>query len=236
MFSNKTLVGLGCSHVYAPLGQDNSTDTCHNRSWVKKLERLGNFKSSVNLSIPGGSNQRSERMLMEYLETHGNLDLVVVFGLTDLSRFELVIPDPTVDHLYSLKPIGPWCASQDYTKDVRELSFMETLYGNFHSNNYETKMLNRKLLYLNSLLNRLNVEHYFIELHCHGGSIVQEQFGIKLPLIHFKDQTEQPINAIRYIMSKGYEPDYTGHFDHDAHEFLAKLFYNQIKGIKNFQK
>lgn len=233
MFDGKTLLAVGCSHVFAPLGEDFNPETCHQRSWVKKLERLGNFKNSINLAQSGASNQRSERVLMEYLEANNYNDLVLAFGLTDLSRFELPRADKVFDHLYHMSSIGPWCVSSEHTLDKRELNFMETLYGEFHSTNYETVMINRKMLYLNSFLNRLNIEHYFIEIHCHGGSIMPNQFGIDLPLIHFKDDQGLPTNAIRHTMNQGYTPDYTGHFDHDGHEFLAKLFYDQIKGIKS---
>ena len=51
-------------------------------------------------------------------------------------------------------------------------------------------------------------------------------------LIHFKNKQGQPINAIRYIIEQGFQYDYTGHFDHDGHEFLAELIYNQITTIK----
>lgn len=231
MFEGKTLLGLGCSHVFAPLGNDFNPETCHERSWVKKLESLGKFESSVNLGLPGGSNQRSERVLMEYLETHNISNLVVVFGLTDLSRFELPVTDH--DHIYTMATIGPWSAIKEYTPDEKNLSFLETWYGRFHNTNYETHMINKKLLHLTCFLDRLNIEHYFVELHCHGGSIVPNQFGINLPLINFKNNNNQPTNAIRYIMEQGYQPDDTGHFDDRGHEFLAQLFYDRIKGIKN---
>lgn len=234
MFEGKTLVAVGCSHVFAPLGEDENPITCHERSWVKKLEKIGNFEYSINLSQVGASNQRSERVLMEYLESNDTDNLVVVFALTDLSRFEISeTTDYEPNHVYSMRTIGPWSTLPAHTPDERILRFIETFYAKFHSSNYQTVMLNRKLLHLNSFLNKLNIEHYFVELHVHGGSIVSNKFGINLPLIHFKDINGDQINGIRYIMSQGYKPDYTGHFDHDAHTFLAELFYNQIKGMKN---
>ena len=233
MFEGKTLIGVGCSHVFAPLGEDINPVTCHERSWVKKLEKLGNFKDSINISLEGASNRRSERVLMEYLETHDVSNLVIAFGLTDLSRFEIPLVDETFSHLYTMKSFGPWSVNTEYTSDFRELAFMETLYGKFHSTQYETVMINRTLLFLNVFLNKLDIEHYFIELHCHGGSIIDNTFGIKLPLINFKNIDGDPTNAIRYIIEQGHVPDYTGHFNDDAHEFLAELFYNRIKEIKN---
>lgn len=232
MYSNKTLLGLGCSHVFASLGDDFNPETCHERSWVKKLERLGKFKSSINLGQVGGSNQCSERVLMEYLETHDSSNLVVVLGLTDLSRFELPLTE--FDHIYTMMVVGPWSAFKENTTDEKNLSFVETWYGRFHNTNYETHMINRRLLHLTCFLNRLNIEHYFVELHCHGGSIIPNQFGINLPVISFKDSNGRPTKGIRYIMEQGYQPDNTGHFDDSGHEFLANLFYDQIKGIKNF--
>ena len=233
MFEGKTLIGVGCSHTFAPLGEDINPLSCHERSWVKKLENIGNFKNSINLSLEGASNQRSERVLMEYLETHEVSNLVIAFGLTDVSRFEIPLPDQTFTHLYTMKPFGPWSVNKEFTSDPKEITFMEILYGKFHSTQYETVMINRTLLFLNTFLNKFNIEHYFIELHCHGGSIVDNPFGIKLPLLNFKNKYGDATNAICYIMEQGYVPDYTGHFDHDAHQFLAELFYNRIKEMKN---
>ena len=234
MFEEKTLIGFGCSHVFAPFNDDYNTATCHERSWVKKLERLGNFKDSVNVGTPGGSNQRSERILMDYLKEHehNTSNLVIAFGLTDLSRFEFPITGEE-DYIYSMMLVGPWSATKEFTSDSIDLSFLEKWYGRFHNVNYETHMINKRLLYLTCFLNKLNVEHYFIELHCHGGSIVPNQFGINLPLINFKNKDGKLISAIRYIMEQGYRPDDTGHFDDNWHEFLAQLFYDLFKAIKN---
>lgn len=232
MFKGKTLLGVGCSHVYAPLGEDFDPVSCHERSWVKKLEKLAGFDNSVNLGQSGGSNQRSERMIMEYLSSNDCSNLVIAFGITDPSRFELPITDPNFSFRYTMKPFGSWAANKDYTKDPRELQFIETLYSNFHNLSFENDMVNKRLLHLSVFLDRLNIEHYFIELHNHGGGIAQEQYGITLPLIRFFDKNGQPTNAIRYMMEHGIPYDYTGHFDHDGHEFLAQKFYEQIKKIK----
>lgn len=232
MFEGKTVLGVGCSHVFAPLGEDFDPQTCHERSWVKKLEKLAGFSNSVNLGQSGSSNQRSERVVMDYLSTNDYSNLVIMFGLTDLSRFEFPVAKSVTDYEYTMKTFGPWSVNKEHTEDSRELNFTETFYGKFHNFNYETDMINRRLLHLNAFLDRLNIEHYFIELHCHGGSIIPRQFGIDLPLICFKDKSDQPTNAIRYMIEQGIPYDYTGHFDHDGHEFLAQQFYSQIKKIK----
>lgn len=232
MFEGKTLLGVGCSHVFAPLGEDFDPSTCHQRSWVKKLEKLAGFSDSVNLGAPGGSNQRSERVVMDYLSNNDYSNLVIMFGITDISRFELLVTNSVYGFEYTTKPIGPWSVHKEHTPDSRELSFVETLYGKFHNFNYEIQLLNRRILHLKTFLDKLNIEHYFVELQCQGGNIIPSQFGIDLPLIVFKDNSGQPTNAIRYIMEQGIAHDYTYHFDHDGHEFLAQLFYDQIKKIK----
>lgn len=168
---------------------------------------------------------------MEYLKNHGTGNLVVVFGITDLSRFELPVPDKDINHVYSMSTIGPWKTSKDLSQDTSDLTFFITLYGKFHHTNYETESINKRLLHLHCFLDRLNIEHYFVELHCHGSSILNNQFGMNLPLICFKDKNGEPVNAIRYAIEQGYQFDYAGHFDHDTHEFLAELFYNHIKDI-----
>ena len=236
MFEGKTLVGVGCSHVFGELGGDYNPATCHERSWVKKLERLGNFKNSVNLGRPGGSNKRSERVLLDYLKNNNTQDLVVIFSITELSRLELpytmIVGGPT-----NFLGIGSWIIANDSSANYwknnnpkRAYEFLETYYTHFHTDSNDKEEINSKVAMLHTLLQTLKVEHYFFEMICHPGTIDREQFGLKIPMIDFKNQLGYQINAFNQIHLLGkINPGKCLHWDHDGHEYLARYFLEYIK-------
>ena len=112
MYEDTTLVVVGDSFVYGHLGDDLNVESCHNRSWVRQLEKIGNFKTSVNLGAPGGSNYRSIRVVYEYLDQHYNPDekYLVIFAASELSRFELPVNDH-VGRILEITNDNPACYS-----------------------------------------------------------------------------------------------------------------------------
>jgi len=239
MYSDKTLVVLGCSHTYGVFKEDTSDlNSCHNRSWASKLGKLANFKEVVNLSIPGGSNYRSERKLLEYLKTNSK-DLVVIFSITELSRFETVnmlsltkedIPEKQND-LYGYQSEGSWKLSSEYVSgDERKSEYLKYHYSVLSCSQDDSDIINRKILMIHSLLKTLNLEHYFFTMISNPTDIYTSQLGIELPFITFPNNH----NAMNWMTSK-FTPGYCGHFDHDANQALAEYLFEQINIIKGNQ-
>ena len=246
MFEGKTLVAVGCSHVFGTLGEDNDPITCHERSWVKKLERLGNFRDSINLGAPGGSNDRSERVLFEYLKNNNTDNLVVIFSLTQLSRKELVsFFKDKVRYI----PLGNWminiCNSENLTaedqftlenrkKNVdsfeeREKQFFETYYAMFHDHKNDVEVINQKVVMMHTLLQSLNIEHYFFEMLAEPNAISRVQLGYTIPMIEFKNHLPYAINGKNYLNSMGVKSGECMHFDHDGNEIFAEYLLKYIK-------
>jgi hypothetical protein len=229
MFEGKTLIGVGCSHVFGEYMKDYNPETCHERSWVKKLEKLGNFKTSVNLGSPGGSNLRSERVLFEYLKNNVTSDLVVIFSITELSRTELI---NNLDSINFYK-IGSWMVSKEVTLNPRVQSFVETYYGSFHDDKNDVREINQRIFMIHSMLKLLNIEHYFFEMLCMPGTINTEQMDFKLPLISFFHIKGDVVNANAFLRQNGHPPGLCQHWDHAGNEFLAEHLLKQIKELKN---
>ena len=246
MFEGKTLIGVGCSHVFGTLGDDNDPVTCYERSWVKKLERLGNFKDSVNLGAPGGSNDRSERVLFEYLKNSNTRDLVVIISLTQLSRKELVY---CYDDYVKYISLGSWMidinapdnliAEDEFTsinrkKNVgqfnkREQHFFEVYYSTFHHRTNDVEEINRKVVMMHTLLESLNIEHYFFEMLAEPETIEPIQLGHTIPMIKFKNGLDYDVTANDYLDFVGFKPGKCMHWDHDGNEFLADYILKYIK-------
>lgn len=231
MYSNKTLVGIGCSHVFGSLGNDYDPKTCHERSWVKKLETIGNFKSSVNLGEPGGSNLCSERKLLEYLKDNYTKDLVVIISITQLSRTEFInaIDGKANDFL----KIGSWMAAKEAELETRTKNFIEIYYGCFHDNNNDIRLINQQVLMIHSLLKSLNIEHYFFEMLCLPKTISRQQLGFTFPVIEFYHNSGSILNANGFLTHYGHAPKSCCHWDHEGNEFLANYLLKKMKEIRN---
>jgi hypothetical protein len=233
MFEGKTLIGVGCSHVFGEYMGDVNPETCHQRSWVKKLEKLGNFKTSINLGMPGSSNYRSERVLFKYLKNNRTEDLVVIFSITELSRTEFV--DVTSGKATDFFRIGSWMGNKDIwmnsSKRVKE--FVETYYGNFHDDNHDIDEINRRILMIHLLLKSLNIEHYFFEMLNVPGTVEESQFNFQLPLIPFRHHNGTKLNANGFLTYNNQLPGECHHWDHGGNVFLATHLFEQIKEFKN---
>lgn len=189
MFEGKTLVTLGCSHTYGVYEQDlglsdESITSCFERSWASKLGKLGNFKEVVNLSAPGGSNHRSERVLLNYLKQNAK-DLVVIFTITELSRFETVnILTQTTDPIIEIhddwgyQTEGIWKVTEEAV-DIKRRKFLEHYYGAMNHDAADIEAINRRVLLISTLLNTLNIEHYFFEMICRPGTLEKTNWDLK---------------------------------------------------------
>ena len=249
MFEGKTLVGVGCSHVFGTLLDDTDPITCHPRSWVKKLERLGNFKNSINLGSPGGSNNKSERILFEYLKDNYSENLVVIFSITQLARKEFVRNyNDSIDYI----DLGSWMidvnnpdivAEDEFTAERRKenasrfgpkaKTFFEIYYSLFHHHDNDVQEINRRVLMIHTLLKSLNIEHYFFEMIAEPGTINQFQLGHNIPMIKFKTNLPYDINANNYLNFNNIIPEKCRHWDHAGNEFLAEYLLSQIKEMRN---
>jgi len=240
MFEGKTLIGVGCSHVLGELMGDYDPITCHERSWVKKLERLGNFKNSINLAEPGSSNKRSYRIIIDYLKKYNEStsNLVVIISLTQLSRYEFCYTELPPHGETNFLNIGSWMISNNDISNREEwikrnpkrmVEFIETYYTNFHNDVNDISEINNNTLMLHTLLQALNVEHYFFEMICPPGTITQEQLGLHIPMINFKNNLGYKINAKDYLWEKGQKPEKCMHWDHAGNEFLADYMLKHIK-------
>ncbi len=235
MFENKTLVALGCSHTFGVYEKDEglsdeSIMSCHERSWASKLGKLGNFKEVVNLSAPGGSNHRSERVLFDYLKENTK-DIVVIFTITELSRFETIYE---LDGNIKFATEGSWqleYATNNIDQiDERRLKFLEYYYATQVHDKHDVNVINRKVTMIHTLLKSLDIEHYFLEMLAVPGSVQREQLSFKIPFINFKNEDGFMINAKdwaykNYPQHKGS----CGHWNEIAQQALAEYMFNYIK-------
>lgn len=233
MYKGKTLVAVGCSHVYGVLSDDQDQVRCHDRSWVRSLEKLGNFSSSVNLGLPGGTNDRSVKVLLDYIKNNYSENLVVIFSVTELSRFERY--DTTYQKYITF---GNWSTddnwSTDHADDYR-IKYARLHYGHFSDNNHDEIIINQQMLMLHTLLTQLKIEHYFFEMLNPPGTLKRNHFEIKLPIIEFPKKGNNMLdNAGGFIEKVGEFKHYPcGHYDKAANDFLAEYMFNYIKGMKN---
>jgi hypothetical protein len=242
MFNNKTLVALGCSHTFGDYMEDNDPITCHQRSWVSALEKLGNFKDSVNLGAGGSSNYRSERVLLEYLKKNSK-DIVVIFSITELSRFETVNVaqwDSTENKSDAFIGEGAWGLDES-NLDKKKKEFLEYYYSELTNDETDVAIINRKVLMIHTLLKSLSIEHYFFEMLSGPSALLSNQLGYEIPIIHFNEPGEpsvkidwaihKPTNAMLW-MKRRFPRANCGHFDQDANQALAEYLIGQINIMK----
>lgn len=247
-YSNKILVAAGCSHTYGQFLTESNPQECHERSWVKKLERLAGFKQSVNLSHPGASNKRSIRVLTDFLlKNVDNIQqYVFMLGTTSLARTEFPVngikilgnTDKFINESYSIALVTP--AEINQIKDKRLSNFLQMYYGFFSVDAYDIKMINHDMLRFHTLLEHYKVEHYFPVIM---GSLTDFKSDIgnqSLPYIRFSRDGNDAFNVTREKgFRMGVDIDTISdcyHFDHDGNEFIAKEIYKSLmlkKGHSN---
>ena len=245
MFEGKTLVAAGDSHTYGQYLYDNVAESCHERSWVKKLETLGKFDKSVNLSRPGGSNDRIFRVLHEHVERNYRTikNSVIIIALTDPIRFEL----PSLERTYFAKDNSNY-DHKSYVINAINISnlsscedntvapqFLDTYYKYFYVEKYTFKMLNQKIIAFSSLLNRLGVEYYFTDFLSNNTFFNNPQYmGMKFPFLRiYETRGDNVMNAVKlsgFKVGNDVDPESNcNHLDHDGNEFIAECFLRDIK-------
>jgi hypothetical protein len=262
MFEDKILIAVGDSFVYGHLGDDMEVDSCHARSWVSKLGTLGNFKSVVNLAAPGGSNDRSFRTIMEYLDTNydANNKYLVIYAASEIARFEfpmlrkdavhygLVTPaynmediDPELENVtYNLAQIGPWVVDRllagEFEHNRRLGEFLKMYYGLFVHNYQEELKLSNQLFCLKSVFDTLNIEYYFTETILPPETLQRFRFlNQQLPTIEYRIGSSV-YGVSKFLTLYHHKEHPCGHFDDNANKFLAEYIYKYIladKGKKN---
>lgn len=245
MYSNTTLVAIGDSFIYGHYEDDLNYNSCWQRSWVKKLEKIGNFKTSINMGAPGGCNARSYRMLIKFLEDiyDSKENYLLIYGITDMSRFELPVfnedvikneipicywspyDQPMVD--YQIFPIGPWTMDQFRTPKV--IDYIKFYYGFFDNAKYQTDRIIEQLLSISALLEKYNIKYYYFETGSSLGLLKNNvRLGTVFPEIEFYYNGDKTLMA-NFLLDNGYKHSWCKHFNHDANEFLAEYIFNQIK-------
>jgi hypothetical protein len=249
-YNDTTLVVVGDSFVYGHLGEDLNIESCHNRSWVRQLEKIGNFKTSVNLGSPGGSNYRSVRVLYEYLEQEysPNEKYLVIFAASELSRFELPVNDhfgrilsittnnpacySTIENEIVAAAVGSW---QLNSTNQKFSDFLSMHYASFNDDTYSEKILRNSLFSLKAVLNNLNIKSFFtstiLEPHIlHEMSL----FGEKLPVIRYFYGPGLEENIGKFLRFSGFKRYPCHHYDEHAYKFLADYIYkNYLKDEQN---
>lgn len=248
MSNNKILVAIGDSFVYGHYGDDLNHESCWQRSWVKKLERIGNFKSSINMGAPGGNNQRSFRMLMDFLSEHYDPkeEYVLIYGITELMRSELVLShedmkkynmpvftyspyDTKYDNIYAFGAwtVGKFKALNSPRNSITD--YIETYHALLIDNKYMVNNIENQMLAVHFILNNYNIKHYFTETITLPGITFNagKKLGIELPFIKYSYNNETCIMA-KLLLNHGYKVNWCGHFDHDANEFLANYIHERI--------
>ncbi len=237
MYSDTILVGVGDSYVLGQYERDigateTSLNSCWQRSFIKKLEQCAGFNSSVNLSAPGASNKRSIRKVVEFLTTQydPNKKYFFIFGITSISRTEWPI-DKNVGIKNKLFANGDYyklpysdkvgLASGSWHLDCS--SFVKTYYEEFYDENYSKQETEQQLIMLHTLLNSLNIPHYFIYTFYDVDldSVNKKLPNLEFPRIKLKEQ--YPVCTLTdFLVTNNFVKGYCGHHDHDANQFLAE--------------
>jgi hypothetical protein len=242
------LVVVGDSFIYGQLGQDYELNQCWARSWVSKLGIIGKFKSVTNLGSPGGSNQRSTRVLLNWLTEHYNSleEYLIIYAVTELSRFEVAVEDTKLIYDLNFIPycpyekhqnianIGSWSmdCSVEPTND-----YLKAHYGIFRRDDYDKKKLAHDILLMTMFFKNLKIKHYFMETICNVGdswpsaeTIPQnfyDSLGIVPQFIKFTN-AQLYSNQEFFLKENGFKPALCSHFDHDANDFLANYIHKRI--------
>ena len=256
MFKDKTIVGVGCSHVYGVFLNEKHWDqreSCWNRSWIKKLENLTEADKSINLGLPGSSNTRSHRVIRNFVLENLNSkeNFVIFFGITEIARLELPIQKdilttfdgaiPRDDSFnsegkdYELLTPGPFSIIEKFGIRNRThktfVEYLEEYYGKFYADEYEIEKLNLDLISLHLFLTSFEIEHYFVTMLGYEGLFEKNPFRKKLPLFTFDGG-----DAITYARELGYkvgfdhDPSiYCHHLDDDGNQFLAETILDKVK-------
>lgn len=76
---------------------------CREHSYTRFVSNILRFKGHINFGLPGGSNNNSLRMLIEFLQQNPDLDrskIFVLFGLTNIYRDSLSFTNKNGAYIY----------------------------------------------------------------------------------------------------------------------------------------
>ena len=250
MFKGKTLVGIGCSHVFGSFLDESMykhKETCHSRSWLKKLEILTQANDSINLAHPGASNKRSFRVIRDFVLRNRDIldDLIIFVGITEPIRTELPIAkevtknsifgypiDSTVvNEEYDILTLGSYLLDDAYERDQKFEKFIELYYGYHSFVNYEVEQMNLDLISLHIFFNYFGIDHYFLCMLVNEQDFAVNSMREKLPIISFDGSS-----AIYHATSNGHKVgnDYVSnsgcnHLDEEGNMFIAKYIKEKIE-------
>jgi hypothetical protein len=244
-YRNKTLVAIGCSHTYGTFLDHNDPESCHDRSWVKKLEKAAGFDHSLNLAIGGASNKRSIRVITDFVLNNINhiQDYVIMLALTEPSRTEFPSRDRTFipqdiffdkdNQGYHINMLGNFLV--DKTTDPTIDNFLRIYYGIFSVDSYDIDEINRQILLLHVLLKNYDVEHYFPVMMGSPALYKESIAKEKIPYIKFDhDPIVMHTKSLGYKVGRDINSNFNcNHFDHDGNQYIAENIYKQMKGYRN---
>lgn len=246
MFKNKNLVAFGCSHTFGSLLDDNDPVTSFPRSWVHKLSEMTNASGYENFAIPGGSNDRSFRLLLNYIFNNTKDDFsndVVLIGLTATSRFERFVKETEFDKKQAVYDHGLISIDNKKFATVRFLlseldrlemdedyrQYIKIHYEYFSEIAHELDSLAKYLELLSCFLKSKKIEHYFLGIL---GCEYINLYSKDLPFIWFEDHNDR-YSASSFAGLNGVGAASCGHLDHDGNQFLAEYIHKKILEIKN---
>lgn len=97
LVSSQTLVETKYQKYY------EYTKQCRKHSYTRFVSNLLGFKGHINFGLPGGSNNNSLRMLIEFLQQNPDLDrskIFVLFGVTNIYRDSLSFTNEKGAYIY----------------------------------------------------------------------------------------------------------------------------------------
>lgn len=251
MFDDKTLIGVGCSHVFGSFLDESSyadKETCYLRSWLKKLESMTNAKNSINLAFPGTSNKRSCRVIRDFVLSNRNIaeESVVFVGITEPIRTEIPIDKETIKNskftypadpslpentTYEILTIGSYLLVDRVERDKTFQQYIELYYSNHCVVDYEIEQMNLDMISLHTFFNYFGIEHYFVCMLVNEENFSKNPLKEELPIISFDGG-----DAISYAKSHGhkvgkdYVPNFEcNHLDDEGNWFVAKYIKEKIE-------
>lgn len=134
--------------------------------WPTKLTNLMGYDECINLSYPAASNDRSVRVLVQWLTQEYFLpkkptdEIFVIIGLTSPERKDFFYEDLSTDERFWIT-LWPMWKHKYWHEPINELS--ETYVKYFWNPEEYTNRYVNQLLYLQSLLNSYGVKHMMFQ-------------------------------------------------------------------------
>jgi hypothetical protein len=167
-------------------------------------------------------------MLFDFLQNNKE-DLVIIFTITELSRFETfnVAKKQNINLRY--QPVGAWSLVLDpkFPDDPKRIEYLKYHFTACSDNDEDVRIINRKVVMIHALLKSLNIEHYFLEMISLPGTIKRNQLEFNIPFIEFNSKSNKQIPAYEWVKER-YSLGSCGHWGDDASQGLAKYMFDYI--------